>query len=103
MRIKNHNQMIIIELLFILGQVFQNCEKMKKGRIFGHFGLFSPTPYGPRKSKFSKNEKKMPGDINHFTNAYHNCQSHEVWFLRYGVQKIEFFVILDHFFSLLLP
>ena len=39
----------------------------------------------------------MPGDINHFTNAYHNCQSHEVWFLRYGVQKIEFFVILDHF------
>ena len=33
----------------------------------------------------------------HFTNVYHKWQSYDVWFLRYGVQQTEFFVILDHF------
>ena len=28
---------------------------------------------------------------------YHKWQSYDVWFLRYGVQQTEFFVILDHF------
>ena len=27
----------------------------------------------------------------------HKLQSYDVWFLRYGVQQTEFFVILDHF------
>ena len=34
---------------------------------------------------------------------YHKCQSHDVWFLRYGEQRTEFFVILDwflHFYPL---
>ena len=70
--------------------------RAKQIKIFFIFCHFTPLKT-KNKSKFCKNEKKMPGDINHFTNAYHNCQSHEVWFLRYGVQKIEFFVILDHF------
>ena len=28
---------------------------------------------------------------------YHKWQSYDVWFLRYGVQQTEFFIILDHF------
>ena len=33
----------------------------------------------------------------------HLCNTnddHDVWFLRYGVQKNEFFIILDHFLLL---
>ena len=33
----------------------------------------------------------------HFTHVYHKWQSYDVWFLRYGVQQTEFFVILDRF------
>ena len=57
---------------------------------------FPFTPYGPRKSKFWKNEKSN-WRYYHFTNVYHKWQSYDVWFLRYGVQQTEFFVILDHF------
>ena len=31
----------------------------------------------------------------HFTHAYQKWKSYDVWFLRYGVQQTEFFVILD--------
>ena len=34
----------------------------------------------------------------HFTNVYHKWQSYDVWFLRYGVQQTEFFVILNCYF-----
>ena len=33
----------------------------------------------------------------HFTNVYHKWQSYDVWFLRYGVQWANFFIILDCF------
>ena len=33
----------------------------------------------------------------HFTHLHHKWQSYDVWFLRYGVQQTEFFVILDWF------
>ena len=36
----------------------------------------------------------------HFTNVYHKWQSYDVWFLRYGVQRTQFFVILDCVFPL---
>ena len=67
-------------------------------RIFCHSGpFFALLPrYGPRKTKFLKNEKK-PWKHYHFTNVYHKWQSYDVWFLRYGVQRTEFLVILDHF------
>ena len=39
----------------------------------------------------------------HFTNVYHKWQSYNVWFLRYGVQRTEFFVILDRFLPLYPP
>ena len=31
----------------------------------------------------------------HFTKVYHKWQSYDIWFLRYGVQRTKFFVILD--------
>ena len=33
----------------------------------------------------------------HFTHVYHKWQSYDVWFLRYGTRRTEFFVTLDHF------
>ena len=53
-------------------------------------------PYGPRKSKFWKNEQHTWWYY-HFTNAYHKWQSYDVWFLRYEMKQTEFLVILDHF------
>ena len=65
-------------------------------RIFSYSGPFFAflTPYGPRKSKFWKNEKHTRY---YFTNAYHNWQSHDVWFLKYEMQQTESLIILDHF------
>ena len=34
---------------------------------------------------------------------HHKCQSYDVWFLRYGVHRTEFFVILDHFLPFYSP
>ena len=55
--------------------------------------------YGPRKSKFWKNEKNSWRYYN-FTNLYHKWQSYDVWLQRYGVQWTEFFAIPDHFLLL---
>ena len=68
------------------------------GIIFCHSRLFFALlhPYRPRKSKFWKNEK-FTRRYYHFTNVYQKWQSYDVWFLRYGEQWTEFFVILDHF------
>ena len=64
--------------------------------IFCHSGpFFALLPlYGPRKSKFSKKWKKHLKILSFYK---HKWQSYDVWFLRYGVQQTEFFVILDHF------
>ena len=35
----------------------------------------------------------------HFTFVYHEWQSYNVWFLRYGVQQAKSFLILDHILS----
>ena len=43
-----------------------------------------------------KNEKNAWGYY-YFTLMYHKWWSYDVWFLRYEVQRTEFFVILDHF------
>ena len=70
-----------------------------KTKFFVILDQFRPfTPWQPRKSKFWK-MKKTPGDII----IFHTCTINEnhmmygVWFLRCGVQKTEFFVILDCF------
>ena len=49
-----------------------------------------------QKFKILKNWKKAH-IYYHFTYVYHKWQSHDVWFLRYEVWRIEFFVILDCF------
>ena len=59
--------------------------------ILGQFYLFYPLK--PKKSKFWKNEE-LAGDI-----ILHMCtknQLYEVRFLKYGAQRTDFFVILDH-------
>ena len=58
-----------------------------------HFALLPP--YGPRKSKFSKNRKKHLKLLSFYK---HKWQSYDVWFLRYayGVQLTELLVILEH-------
>ena len=73
-------------------------------RIFCHFGPFFALlpPYGPRKSKFWKNEKNT-WRYYHFTHVYHKWQSYDVWFLRYGVWQTEFFCHYGPFFVLLPP
>ena len=53
--------------------------------------------YEPIKSNFEKNEKKKIWRYYHFTNVHHKRQSYDVWFLRYGVQRTQFFVILGYF------
>ena len=63
--------------------------------IFCHSGpFFALLPhYGPKKSKFSKNWKKYLKMLSFHKDIQ---QSYDVWFLRYGVQWTECFVILDH-------
>ena len=62
--------------------------------IFCHFTpLWTPKINMLKKWK----KKKSPGDYYHFTNVHHKWQSYDVWFLRYGVQRTEFLVILDCF------
>ena len=62
--------------------------------ILDHFLPFYP-PSKPENQNFEK--LKNPWRYHHFTFVYHKWQSYHVWFLRYGVQQTEFFVILDHF------
>ena len=52
-------------------------------------------PFTPL-SKFLKYEKNT-WRYYQFTNVYHKWQSYDVWLLRYGVQQIEFFVVLARF------
>ena len=67
--------------------------------ILDQFVPFNP-PYGPKKSKFWKKLKKRPNILSFYK---HKWESYDVWFLRYGVQRTEFFVILDHFLPIYLP
>ena len=53
------------------------------------------------KLKFGKNVKNT-WRYYPFTHVYHKSRSYDVWFLRYKVQRTEFFVILGHFCHLTL-
>ena len=71
--------------------------------IFCHFRpIFALLPhYWPGKLKFEKNVKNT-WRYYPFTHVYHKSRSYDVWFLRYKVQRTEFFVILGHFCHLTL-
>ena len=61
----------------------------------GHF-IALLAHYWPHKLKFGKTEKNS-WRYYHFKHEYHKWKSYGVWFLRYGAQQTEFFLILDHF------
>ena len=65
--------------------------------ILDCFFPFYP-PMDPENQNFEK-MKKNTWRHYHFTNVYHKWQSYDVWFLRYGVQQTEFFVIWTLFCS----
>ena len=71
--------------------------------IFCHFRpFFALLPhYWPQKLKFGKNVKNT-WRYYPFTHVHHKSRSYDVWFLRYKVQRTEFFVILGHFYPLTL-
>ena len=81
---KNHNHMTYGSMM----------EWSATDRIFCHYHLFFALlpPYGPRKSKFWKNEKHTWRHYP-FTNAYHKWQSYDKWFFRYRMQQTKCFVI----------
>ena len=58
--------------------------------ILGYFLPFHPTN-DPENQNFWKTEKNT-GRYYHFTYVYYKWQSSDVWFLRYGPQRTEFFV-----------
>ena len=62
--------------------------------ILGHFLPFQPPDNLENQNfKIEKNTWRYY----HFTHLHHKWQSYDAWFLRYGAQQTEFFVILDHF------
>ena len=58
--------------------------------ILGYFLPLHPTN-DPENQNFWKTEKNT-GRYYHFTYVYYKWQSFDVWFLRYGAQRTEFFV-----------
>ena len=63
--------------------------------ILGHFLLFYPLL--TQKIKIGKNVKST-WRYYPFTYVHHKSRSYDVWFLRYGVQRTKFIVILGYFF-----
>ena len=55
-----------------------------------------------QKSNFWKTEKNS-WRYYHFKHEYHKWKSYDVWFLRYGAQQTQFFLILDHFLFFYTP
>ena len=71
--------------------------------ILDHLLPFYPNRhYGPRKSKFWKNERNT-WRYHHFIKVYTKWQSYDVSFLRYQTWWTEFFAILDHFLPFYSP
>ena len=62
--------------------------------ILGHFLPFQPLD---NLENQNFNIEKNTWRYYYFTHLHHKWQSYDVWFLRYGVQWTEFFVILDCF------
>ena len=59
---------------------------------------FVTLPFHPPNNLKNQNFEKMKKTWRYcFTHVYHKWQSYDVWFLRYGAQETEFFVIWGHF------
>ena len=79
-------------------------ELSTKHTEIGNFSSFFARPPPPKhpKIKILKNEN-ICWRYHYFTHVYQKSQSYDVQFLRYGARQTELFVILGHFFALLLP
>ena len=62
--------------------------------ILDNFLLFYP-PNNPKTQTLKKRRKAWI--YYHFTHVYHRWKPYDAWLLRYGVWRIEFFIILDNF------
>ena len=93
-------------------QKIKNLKKGKKPWKYYHFthvfdkwqnflsfwSLFHPlTPLTTWKIKILKKWQKTNTNTCRNYHVYHTWKSYDVWFLRYGVQCTECFVILEHF------
>ena len=73
-------------------------KRCNRHKFLSFWVIFCPfSPLKTQKINIKKLKKKTPGEILSFTHLQHKWQSYDIWFLRYGVQQTEFFVILDHF------
>ena len=63
--------------------------------ILDHF--FPIYPLNNLKNKNFEKILKNAWRYYHFALVYHQWQSHNLWFLRYGARRTELFVILDQF------
>ena len=70
--------------------------------FFCHFGLFfallprPPSSLTAQNTEILKKSRKLL-EIFYLSTMNKNQKSNDVWFLRYGAQQTEFFLILDHF------
>ena len=91
---------IINEDHMIYGSWNIGCNGQKVFVILGHFLPFQPPDNSENQNfKIEKNTWRYY----HFTHLHHKWQSHEVWFLRYGVRQTESLIIFVPFFALLPP
>ena len=76
------------------------CDKQN---FLSFWTVFCPfTPLRTLKIKLCKNEKNT-WRYYHFTYVYHKWQSYDVWFLIYGAEPTEFFVISTIFYPFTPP
>ena len=98
---KTPEDIIILQMYTINGShmmyVSWNMESNRQNfsSFWTIFYTFTPLTH-PKNQNFEKNKKKPSGDII-ILREYHKWQSYDVWFLRYGVKRTEFFVILHSF------
>ena len=90
----------------IYGYWNRRCDRQNFFAILVHFLPFHPLTTWKIKT-FWKIEKKQQLEYhenkNHFTHVHLKWQPYDVWFLRYGSQRTEGFVILGHFLPFYSP
>ena len=98
---KTPEDIIILQMYTINGShmmyVSWNMESNRQNfsSFWTIFYTFTPLTH-PKNQNFEKIKKNI-WRYYHFTQVYHKWQSYGVWFLRYGVKRAEFFVILHSF------
>ena len=82
--------------------MYGSCDMERNRQVFvilDNFLPFNP-PMDPKIKTFKKTEEKPLKILSFYK---HTWKSYDVWFLRYGMQQTEIFVILDHLLPFHLP